>query len=95
MASCFAFVTAAVHIDSHSRATWPLIAAFGLVTGLQFYYSVIGIVTGAQAKGSRTRFVAPVLGVLGALTALAIGGMGLLMLVLKATGRGGHGWGGA
>ena len=95
IANCFTFVVAAVHIDSHSRASWPLIATFGLVAALQFYYGARGIVIGLQAKGTNTRWVAPLVGVLAALVALGIGGIGLLMLVLKATGRGGHGWGGA
>jgi hypothetical protein len=95
IANCFAFVVAAVHIDSHSRASWPLIATFGFIAALQLYYSVAGIVVGLQAKGTSARWVAPVVGVLGALAAVGGGGMGLVLLVLKATGRGGHGWGGA
>ncbi len=80
IANGFAFVVAAVHIDSHSRASWPLIATFGFIAALQLYYSVAGIVVGLQAKGTSTRWVAPVVGVLGALAAIGGGGMGLLVL---------------
>ncbi len=94
IASCFAFLVAAVHIDSHSRASWPLIATFGFIAALQLHHGVAAIVAGSQAKGTSMRWVAPVVGALAALVALGCGGMGLVMLVLKATGRGGHAWGG-